>query len=99
MEADLETELPSLSVDGGASRNDFLMQLLSDLLGRSVIRGSCVDVSAFGAARMAAEALAVWSGDRELEASPSVFRSRMAATDRDAIASRWKEAILRTVMN
>lgn len=95
MQADLDAELPSLSVDGGASRNDVLMQLLADLIDRPVMRGASAEVSALGVARLAAEALGIWDGGREAEAT--VFRPKMPAADRDAIVSRWNEAIARAV--
>lgn len=95
MEADLGSNLLSLSVDGGASRNDFLMQLLADLLDRPMIRRASADVSALGVARLAAEVLDVWTGggDGETEA----FHPHMSATTRDSITSRWKDAVARAI--
>ena len=95
MEADLGAVLPSLCVDGGASRNDFLMQLLADLLDRPVKRGSNAEVSAFGAARMAAESLGVWSDNKDYTDTDVCFQPDMAGGQRDAIVSRWQDAILR----
>jgi glycerol kinase len=97
MQADLAARLPSLSVDGGASRNDFLMQLLADVLDRPVVRGLSAELSALGVARLAAEALGLWAGDHETEAT--VFSPRMSADERDSIVSRWKDAIARAVLS
>ena len=53
MEADIGAPLSGLSVDGGASRNDFLMQFQADILDRPLRRGKFPEVSALGAASMA----------------------------------------------
>jgi glycerol kinase len=95
MQSDLGAELPSIAVDGGASRNDFLMQMLADLLDRPVIRGACTEVSALGVARLAGEALGIWAADGERETT--TFRPRMPASERQAIVSQWRDAIARAV--
>ena len=58
MESDIGMALDGLSVDGGPSRNDMLMQLQADLLERPVRRGDVADLSAVGAAMMARRTLA-----------------------------------------
>lgn len=93
MQADLACGLPSLSVDGGASRNDFLMQLLADLLDKPVLRGSSAEVSALGAARLVAETLGLWAGGAASDNTE--FQPRMPAARRDDIVSRWKDAVAR----
>ncbi len=50
MEADAGIRLSALKVDGGASANNFLMQFQSDLLGRPVVRPSCLETTAMGVA-------------------------------------------------
>ena len=57
MAADLGTPVTRLSVDGGASRNDFLMQFQADVADCTLIRGAAPEVSAIGAASMAAGGL------------------------------------------
>ena len=53
MERDLGATLAMLSVDGGATRNDLLMQWQADLLGRPVQRVKILELSAFGAGTLA----------------------------------------------
>ena len=53
MERDLGATLAMLSVDGGATRNDLLMQWQADLLGRPVQRVKILELSAFGAGALA----------------------------------------------
>ena len=52
MKSDSGIELTSLKVDGGASANNLLMQMQSDIIGAPVNRPSCVETTAMGAARM-----------------------------------------------
>jgi glycerol kinase len=68
MEHDCEHSLPVLLADGGASRNDFLMQFQADILNRPVVRSASSDVSAMGAAWLAGLAAGVWGSLDELAA-------------------------------
>ena len=87
----------ALLADGGASRNDALMQFQADILGCPVVRNSSADLSALGAAWLAGLAVGVW---RSLEASRALPR----ATDRfeprwrrerDARYAGWVDAVSR----
>jgi len=96
IDADLDTCLPELLVDGGATRNPLLMQLLADLLDRPVVRPLIAEASALGVARLAGEAIGLMPavlgpGDAD------TFRPSMPVTRRDAIRSRWRAAIARAV--
>ncbi|WP_395652367.1 FGGY family carbohydrate kinase [Brevundimonas sp.] len=94
MESDLGQSFPVIAVDGGASANDMLMQLLADLSGCPVRRGTIVELSAFGVARLAAESLGLrWaSGSTD---NAVVFTSAMAPDTRQRISSRWRQAVTR----
>jgi glycerol kinase len=95
MQEDLGEPLRQLSVDGGASRNDQLMQLQADLLDRPVVRGERAEVSAMGAAMMAAAGL-----KRPLSATgeaAATFAPRMARGERDAMRARWRDAVGRSI--
>jgi glycerol kinase len=96
MEADLGADMSLLFVDGGASKNDFLMQLLADLADRSVRRGTVAELSPYGAGKMAAEALQMWdaSGDRSAAAQ---FEPNMSAVARAEILTQWSTALRRTM--
>ncbi len=61
MEADLESSLKGLRVDGGAAANDLLMQLQADLLGVPIVRPRMLETTAAGAAMLAGLATGVWS--------------------------------------
>ena len=91
MEADLGRPVEALSIDGGASRNPVLAQLLADLSSRIILRHSTVEASALGAARLAASAL----GFAQWPASPSAdrFKSQMSRAKRDLIQGRWHSSV------
>ncbi len=88
----------ALLADGGASRNDALMQFQADILGCAVERNDSADLSALGAAWLAGLAVGVWPSTDALSRLPrtvSRFEPRMAATERDALYSGWHDAVSR----
>jgi glycerol kinase len=100
MERDLQHPLPSLLADGGASRNDWLMQFQADVLGRPVVRSEVADVSAIGAAWLAGLAVGVWGSLEELAALPREerrFEPRIGDGERARLYDGWKEAVDRAV--
>lgn len=96
MQADLHAELPALNVDGGASRNDVLMQLLADLIDRPVIRADAAELSALGAARLAAGGLGV--PVPPVRPAERTFTPAMSADARETIGARWQDALRRAML-
>ena len=92
MAHDVGMRLGGLSADGGASRNDALLQLQANLLGRPIVRGARAEASALGAAMMAAEGL-----DRPLPLPAKIATFTPQPIDRDAVRARWREAVARTL--
>ncbi|HEY3444371.1 MAG TPA: glycerol kinase GlpK [Paludibaculum sp.] len=91
--------MPALLADGGASRNDALMQFQADILERPVIRSSSPDLSAIGAAWLAGLAIGFWSSLEEIAAMPRPtdrFEPRMAPARRRELISGWQDALART---
>ncbi|MCW4463493.1 FGGY family carbohydrate kinase [Sphingomonas sp. BT-65] len=95
MEADLGAVMPGISADGGATRNDFLLQLLADLLDRPVTRCSSPELSALGAARMAAGMPARVPAAALDDAV--TFVPAMDAARREAVHADWHAAVRRTL--
>ena len=94
--------LQVLMADGGASRNDLLMQFQADILGRPVVRSLSSDVSALGAAYLAGLAVGFWSSESELEQLPrpsNRFEPRMTLDQRRALYAGWKAALARTILD
>ena len=96
MEADTGIVLSELRVDGGASANDLLMQLQSDLLGVPVIRWGIGETTALGAAFLAGLAVGYW-GDRGevagLLPKERTFLPSMEKVRVEALCRVWKRAL------
>lgn len=90
-------ELRSLRADGGAARNDWLMQFQADLLGVAVHRPSATELTAIGAAGLAGMGAGVWEAPEEFLAahgSATVFEPDAAEADaRRAGLKEWKRAV------
>jgi glycerol kinase len=100
MERDLGRELPALLADGGASRNESLMQFQADILGRPVVRSESTDLSAIGAAWLAGLAVGVWKSLEELACLPHPtrrFEPHMQDTERTRRYDGWREAVGRAL--
>jgi len=92
--------LRSLRVDGGASVNNFLMQLQADLLGIPIERSAIPETTALGAAFLAGLAVGVWDDLDELEGLrrvDRVFRPSMRAHVRAEMREGWKRAVQRAL--
>ena len=98
MKKDAAISLNALRVDGGASANDFLMQLQSDIIGVAVERPDCIETTALGATRLAGLAAGVWSGLDDLKAqTPALrrFEPSIGSLARDAALAGWHRAVAR----
>jgi glycerol kinase len=98
MEKDAGLALTELRVDGGASRNDLLMQLQADLLGVPVVRPKVTETTALGAAYLAGLAVGFWGSLDELAAQWQEDRRFEPTTSlalRQAQLARWRQAVER----
>ena len=99
MRAEAPVPLPELLADGGASRNDRLMQFQADILGCPVVRSRSTDLSALGAAWLAGLATGVWRSLGELRALPrdtDRFEPEIRDDERGALYDGWRTAVGRT---
>lgn len=98
MERDAGVPLAELKVDGGASRNNLMMQFQSDILGANVIRPEVTETTALGACYLAGLAVGYWSSLDEIKQQWKAERT-FAPSGADMSASKdgWKDAISRTV--
>jgi glycerol kinase len=102
METAAHVTLPVLLADGGATRNDALMQMQADVLGRPVHRSTEEDLSARGAALLGGLALGWWRSLEELAALPKSvqpFEPRMSRGDRESLRGAWRLAVDRARLN
>jgi glycerol kinase len=98
MERDAGVPLAELKVDGGASRNNLMMQFQADILGANVIRPEVTETTALGACYLAGLAVGYWSSLDEIKQQWKAERT-FAPSGADMTASKdgWKDAISRTV--
>ena len=98
MEKDSRIDLKKIKVDGGAARDNFLMQFQADILGVSVIRPQVVETTALGAAYLAGLATGFWKDKKEIsqkwkenrEFTPSMDEER-----KEKLYKGWKKAVKR----
>ena len=96
MEADTGLPLSELKADGGASRDRFLMQFQSDILGRSVRRPMIRETTALGAAYLAGLATGVWKSKEEIKKlwiCDTTYDSDMDEARREALMDGWHRAV------
>lgn len=89
-------EITTLRVDGGASTNNLLMQMQSDISGIDVLRSANSEATAAGAAYLAGLAVGFWNDRDELKrmaATDKIFISERSASDRENAIKGWKKAI------
>jgi glycerol kinase len=87
-----------MRVDGGPTRNNFLMQFQSDMLRKEVVRSNIEEVSALGSAFMAGLACGLWKDLDEIKALRKVdksFRPEMNSEEVEKLYSGWKMAVRR----
>lgn len=98
IQKDAGIRLPRLFADGGASRNDALMQFQADLVDCPVVRSLSTDLSAIGAGWLAGLSTGYWRSRAELAELPrpaTVFEPRIADSDRANLISGWRNALAR----
>ncbi|MCD6524048.1 MAG: glycerol kinase GlpK [Thermococcus sp.] len=92
--------IKELRVDGGATKNDFLMQFQADILNRRVVRPVVKETTALGAAYLAGLAVDYWESleeIKELWKAERVFEPRMDEETRERLYNGWKEAVKRAM--
>jgi glycerol kinase len=98
MQRDSGIRLRELRVDGGAARNNWLMQFQADLLGIPVARPSMIANTGKGAALLAGIGLGWWM-PRDVAAfvgkPERIFHPRMKPADRHRLYAGWQEAVAR----
>lgn len=96
MRSDSGISLSSLRVDGGASANNLLMQMQSDIIQAPVHRPSCVETTAMGAAYLAGLAVGYWKSKEEVCKNwtiDSVFTPQITKTERESKIRQWNKAV------
>ena len=98
MEKDAGVKLSELKVDGGASRNNLMMQFQADVLDTAVIRPKVTETTAMGACYLAGLAVGFWSSLDEIKAQWQAERVfTPSGADTAALKAGWADAISRTL--
>ena len=98
MQADAGTRVAELRVDGGAARNDLLMQFQSDLIAAPVVRPQITETTALGAAYLAGLAVGFWKSCDEIAGqwrAERRFEPKMPAMRARELRARWTQALER----
>jgi glycerol kinase len=98
MQKDAAIELKELRVDGGAARNDLLMQFQADVLAVPVVRPVVTETTALGAAYLAGLAVGFWESQQEIAAQWQVerrFEPAMPESERVERLEVWRRAVER----
>jgi glycerol kinase len=99
MKADSGLGLTALRVDGGACKNNFLMQFQADILDCVVERPTCLELTALGAAYLAGIAVGFWQSTDELEQVwkvDRIFEPKMTVATREHLLEHWHKAVTRS---
>ena len=98
MEKDAGVRLAELKVDGGASRDNLMMQFQADILGTSVIRPEVTETTAMGACYLAGLAVGYWDSLDEIRRQWKAERSfTPSGADVEPLKKGWADAISRTL--
>ena len=98
MEEETGITVKTIKVDGGASANNYLMQLQADILGKTVIRPKVIETTSLGAAYMAGLAIEYWKNVEELKSKwkiDKIFNPSWPEDKREKLYKGWKEAVKR----
>lgn len=100
MKEDIGEDLKNIKVDGGASRNKFLMQFQADLLGKNVIRPIISETTALGAAYLAGIAVGFWKDKDEVKKfwhKADEFEAKLDKEQVDKYYEGWRKAVKRSL--
>ena len=96
MEADAQTKLGALKVDGGAAANNYLLQTQADIMGADVVRPRCVETTALGAAYLAGLGVGYWESTEDIRknwAADRTFSPEISQEERAARCKGWDKAV------
>lgn len=100
MKEDVGSDLKNIKVDGGASRNKFLMQFQADILGKNVIRPIISETTALGAAYLAGIAVGFWKDREEVKQfwhMADEFEAKLDKEKVDKYYKGWRKAVKRSL--
>ena len=100
MQEEYGQKIPELKVDGGACRNNFLMQFQADMLACRIIRPKVIETTAQGAAHLAGMTVGLWDPARDLKnlhTDDQIFSPKFNVLKRKLFYSGWQKAVQQTI--
>jgi len=100
MEKDMGSKLLELRVDGGASRDNFLMQFQADIIESALLRPVIKETTALGAAYLAGLTTGFWKDQNEVRGKwqcDTKFKPGMDDARRNRLIAGWHKAVGRSV--
>ncbi|MBQ8685369.1 MAG: glycerol kinase GlpK [Clostridia bacterium] len=100
MERDTGARITALNVDGGASRDSFLMQFQADILAAEVVKPTTHETTALGVALLAGLTVGVWQDEAQVKALKKIdkrYAPSMAQEERESKLAKWREAVQRSL--
>ncbi|MFT3713720.1 MAG: glycerol kinase GlpK [Archangium sp.] len=98
MRLDSGRAIPAFKVDGGAVKNDLLMQYQADILATNVVRPKNVETTSLGAAFLGGLGVGFWKSPDDIRKAwkaDKVFKPKMAEGERAQHLGKWREAVKR----
>lgn len=96
IETDMSASIGSLRADGGAAKNNFLMQFQADILGKEIVRPSVLETTALGAGYLAGLAVNYWKDTNEISKLwkvDEVFKPQLESVRREKLYEGWTRAV------
>lgn len=96
MKLDTNLKIDELKVDGGASKNNFLMQFQADIISSTVVRANTMETTALGVAYLAGLKVGIWKSLDEIKAilkKGKVFYQEMEENEKNKYVKNWKKAV------
>ena len=99
MEKDSNLKLKSLKVDGGACKNNYLMQFQSNLINSVVLRPKIIESTAMGAGYLAGISSSLWDKDKIVsnQKIDKKFNPKIDSIKRNILYKGWEKAVKRTL--
>ncbi|XP_053246145.1 putative glycerol kinase 5 [Podarcis raffonei] len=97
---EMDIPLTSIRADGGVSKNNFIMQMTSDLINKTINKSVCTDISCLGAAFLAGLAVGFWKDKeqlKQLRQTDIVFKPQKESEEYEPAMSNWVKAVQRSL--
>ncbi len=101
MQSESRTQIRELKVDGGACKNNFLMQFQADMLNCKILRPKVIESTAQGAAHLAGVAVGLWNGKDNLKkfhTPERAFKPSMSPKERNKHYDGWQKAVQKALL-